>query len=258
MSTISNFLSVDRIALDTRAADWRDAICAAGTLLERDGIASSEYTEAMIDTVVEHGPYIVIAPGVAFAHARPSEAVYETGMAFIRLSQPVKFGHNANDPVSIVFALAARDSRSHQKALSSLASTIGNTKKRQELESAPTAASILEILSAAPTKKRTDNRKSRNKILTVCGNGVGTSLFLKNTVEYVLDVWGWSPYVSVEAADTISARGKAKESDFILTSGAIANTLGEVDVPVCVIENFTSHREVDAALRELYDLEELS
>ncbi|GAA1172525.1 PTS sugar transporter subunit IIB [Nesterenkonia xinjiangensis] len=94
----------------------------------------------------------------------------------------------------------------------------------------------------------------RHLILTVCGNGLGTSLFLKNTLEQVLDTWGWSPFLTVEATDTISARGRASESVAILTSGEIARTLGDVGVPVRVVENFTSTAELDAALRDLYDV----
>lgn len=96
---------------------------------------------------------------------------------------------------------------------------------------------------------------TRNKILTVCGNGLGTSLFLKNTLEQVLDRWGWGRFITVEATDTVSARGKVKEADLIFTSGEIARALGEVGVPLRVIENFTSQAEIDAALREMYDLE---
>lgn len=93
---------------------------------------------------------------------------------------------------------------------------------------------------------------SKNKILTVCGNGLGTSLFLKNSLDEVLGAWGWAKYVDVEATDTISAKGRAKEADFLLTSGEIAATLGDVGVPVYVIEDFTNLAEIDAALRELY------
>ncbi|WKD61284.1 Ascorbate-specific phosphotransferase enzyme IIB component [Corynebacterium ciconiae DSM 44920] len=95
---------------------------------------------------------------------------------------------------------------------------------------------------------------SKGKILTVCGNGLGTSLFLKNTLEQVLDQWGWTPYLTVEATDTISAKGRAGEADFLLTSGAIAATLGDVGVPVYVIDDFTSTQQVDTALRSLYDI----
>ena len=52
----------------------------------------------------------------------------------------------------------------------------------------------------------------------------------------------------------MSARGKAKDVDLIFTSGEIARTLGDVGVPMRVIENFTSQREIDAALRASYDI----
>ncbi|MFC6257970.1 PTS sugar transporter subunit IIB, partial [Kocuria oceani] len=123
-------------------------------------------------------------------------------------------------------------------------------------EAAPAApAEPAPAVTEAATEPATEPvTESRNKILTVCGNGLGTSLFLKNTLEQVLDRWGWSPYLTVEATDTISARGKAKEADVILTSGEIARALGDVGVPVKVIENFTSTTELDAAMRELYDV----
>lgn len=83
---------------------------------------------------------------------------------------------------------------------------------------------------------------------------MGTSLFLKNTLEQVLDRWGWARHVTVEATDTISAKGKASEAVAILTSREIARTLGDVGVPVTVVEDFTSGREVDRALRATYDV----
>ena len=70
----------------------------------------------------------------------------------------------------------------------------------------------------------------------------------------MLSTWGWGRHVTVEATDTISARGRAKESQAILTSGEIAKTLGDVGVPVRVVTNFTSTTELDAALRELYEI----
>lgn len=58
----------------------------------------------------------------------------------------------------------------------------------------------------------------------------------------------------MESKDTISAKGRAQEADFLLNSGAITTTLGDVGVPVLVIEDFTSTAEIDAALRDLYDI----
>jgi PTS system ascorbate-specific IIA component len=223
----------------------------------------------MVDSVHKNGPYIVIAPGFAFAHARPSEAVKRTGMAWMRLSSPVEFGHRSNDPVTLVVALAATDSTAHQSAMGELARLLADPEKKSELDSAASAQELLATLdgghgkggaTASSAEAGTTARGStgrgatRNHILTVCGNGLGTSLFLKNTVEKVLDRWGWSSYVSVEATDTVSAKGKAKEADLIVTSGEIGRALGDLGVPMQIIEDFTSAKEVDAALRASYDV----
>jgi PTS system ascorbate-specific IIA component len=255
MAGLSELLTERRIELDVTAATWQEAIEKAGALLERDGVADAPYTRSMIDNVETNGPYIVVAPGFAFAHARPSDAVHTTGMSWVRLAEPVAFGHKTNDPVTLVVALAATDSGAHTAAMAELAKLLGNADKRTALDTAKTPAEVLATVTGqAPATRSPQAQKNRNLILTVCGNGLGTSLFLKNTLEQVLDTWGWSPFVSVEATDTISAKGRAKEADLILTSDEIALTLGDVGIPVRVIDNFTSTREVDAALRDSYDV----
>lgn len=268
-SSLDNLIGADSILLGAETADWASAIRLAGGMLESSGATTHEYTQAMIDTVEEHGPYIVIAPGFAFAHARPSEAVKTTAMSWLRLAEPVEFGHEKNDPVQLVVALAAVDSQAHTHAMADLARLLGNTQKRAALDEAESPEQIRAILrgedpaesttepdaeSAVGSSAGPSGGSDEHLILTVCGNGLGTSLFLKNTLESVLGTWGWDRYVSVEATDTISARGRAKESQAILTSGEIAKTLGDVGVPVRVVENFTSTDELDAALRELYDV----
>lgn len=281
MTTIGELLHDDAIRLDAPATDWRDAIRIAGELLEARGAITGDYTRAMIASVEENGPYIVISPGFAFAHARPSEAVHRTEISWVRLAGPVAFGHADNDPVSLVVALAAADAKAHTRAMAQLAKIIGSPDARRALDAAATVADVRAIIDGAATPAEASARpdgepggpsqsnaaeaigngtgtsaagSTRDHILTVCGNGLGTSLFLKNTLEQVLDAWGWGPYITVEATDTISAKGKAKEADCILTSGEIARTLGDPGIPVHVIENFTSAAEVDAALRSLYDV----
>ncbi|WP_229054427.1 PTS sugar transporter subunit IIA [Aeromicrobium sp. Leaf350] len=262
MSTLATLLEGDAIALDVQAPDSEAAIRLAGLLLEQTGVAEPAYTQAMVDNVAENGPYIVIAPGFAFAHARPSEAVHRTGLSWVRLADPVPFGHPTNDPVTLVVALAAKDDGAHTSAMAELAKVIGDPTRKAALDAAETAEAVLAILRGeeAPTAEPAAEEPAvaggsdRHLVLTVCGNGLGTSLFLKNTLEQVLDRWKWSSFVTVEATDTISARGKAKDAELILTSGEIARTLGDVGIPVKVISNFTSTSELDAALRELYDV----
>ena len=126
MSALMRLLSPESIVLDASAADWRDAIQQAGSLLESAGHCTPDYTQSMIDTVAHNGPYIVLTPGLALAHARPSAAVQSTGLSFLRLSTPISFGHPKNDPVSIVIALAAADKTQHLDALSSLSTVLAN------------------------------------------------------------------------------------------------------------------------------------
>lgn len=254
MSGLTGLLTEDCIALDVPAATWEEAVQAAGELLERAGIASPAYTGSMIDNVETNGPYIVVAPGFAFAHARPSPAVHRTGMSWVRLADPVAFGHKTNDPVNLVVALAATDDGAHATAMAQLAKVVGSPAIRAALDDATRPADVVALLDGpgSATASPTAAVRTTNLILTVCGNGVGTSLFLKNTLEKVLGTWGWAPFITVEATDTISAKGRAKDADLILTSGEIAKTLGDVGIPVKVIENFTSTREVDAALRDSY------
>ena len=314
MSQLSDLVDPSAIRLDVPADDWRSAIRASGELLTGVGVASDAYTDSMVRTVDEHGPYIVIAPGFALAHARPDESIARTGLSFVRLAEPVAFGNADNDPVTIVMALAAADSSAHQQALASLAGVLSDPDRRRALDIAATPDEVLYALGAgddeAPRGRRAaqaddaahadeaaaagtadaagataagtadagagaaaagtadatgtaegraaavpeneDTVPSKNFILTVCGNGVGTSLFLKNTAEKVLERWGWTRFVSIEATDTISAKGRAKEADVVLTSGAIADALGDVGVPVEIIRDFTSQAEIDAALRRTY------
>src|SRR5699024_8536352 len=288
MSQLSALVDPAAIALDARAQDWREAIRVSGELLVATGATDGAYTDAMIRTVEQHGPYIVLAPGFALAHSRPDESVHRTALSFVRLAEPVAFGHEANDPVTLVMALAAADASAHQTALAALAGVLADPRGRRALDTAATEADVLAALgadepgaeaptapaapsaaapsartapssAAAPSAEAADRKPadpdtvpSKNLILTVCGNGLGTSLFLKNTAEQVLDRWGWSPYLDIQATDTISAKGRAKDADVILTSGAIAETLGDLGVPVVVIEDFTSQTEIDGALRRVY------
>lgn len=277
MSTsLSEFIPEGAIALDVELDTWQEAVRAAGAMLEAAEVATAEYTEAMVVNVNDHGPYIVIAPGFAFAHARPTEAVLRTGISWLRLKNPVNFGHEDHDPVALVVALAAKDSSQHTQAMAQLAEVIGDEGTRVALNEAASAAELRRVLGdehplsgeeatsssagetagekSAQQSSAEGRREDVHLVLTVCGNGLGTSLFLKNTVEDVLMTWGWSRHVRVEATDTISARGRASEAAAILTSGEIAKTLGDVGVPVRVVENFTSTMELDTALRELYDV----
>jgi len=110
---LSKVLTKERIVISPDVNNWREAIKVTGQLLLDYEIVSKAYVDAMIQSVEEKGPYIVIAPGIAIAHARPEDGVYDLGMSLAILKEPIKFGNKDNDPVKIVFSFSSPDSERH-------------------------------------------------------------------------------------------------------------------------------------------------
>lgn len=146
-TSLSTLLPVDAIVTGIAVEDWRAAIRAAGELLVAGGVATSDYIGQMQAAVDEYGPYIVIAPGLALAHARPSEAVRHTGMSWASLARPVAFGHPQNDPVELVIGLAAVDHDGHSGALSRLARMLGDPERLRELKKMREPEAIHEAIT---------------------------------------------------------------------------------------------------------------
>jgi PTS system ascorbate-specific IIA component len=104
-------------SVDDRSA----AIELAGELLVASGKAKKSYVQSMLEAVEKFGPYIVIAPGIALAHGKPSNEVIETGLSLLVLESAIEFQHSQNDPVQLVFGLAATDHDSHIELMADLA-----------------------------------------------------------------------------------------------------------------------------------------
>jgi PTS system ascorbate-specific IIA component len=143
---LSALLPIDAIRIGVSAADWRAAVRASGDALVASGATSDAYTDEMIATVEQLGPYIVIAPGIALAHSRPSPAVGHAGMSLVTLASPVEFGHKDNDPVRLVVGLAAPDHEGHVTALATLAEYLADEGRRAALMDAPDPAAVLALI----------------------------------------------------------------------------------------------------------------
>ena len=142
-------LTADAIELGAVAADWRAAVRIAGDVLARAGIATPAYADEMIRMIEEHGPYVVIAPGLALAHARPGPAVLSDGLAIVTLASPVDFGHPHNDPVSVVLGLAIATADEHLAAVAELANVFNDSTAITDLAAATTVEEIQRIMAAA-------------------------------------------------------------------------------------------------------------
>lgn len=119
----------------------------AGEALAASGAAKPEYSNEMIRMIEEHGPYVVIAPGLALAHARPGPAVLANGLSVVTLREPVRFGHPYNDPVSVVLGLAARP-ESHLAAVAAVANVFNDSSAIADLTAATSVAEVQCIMAA--------------------------------------------------------------------------------------------------------------
>jgi PTS system ascorbate-specific IIA component len=131
------------------AADWRAAVRLAGDALVRSGAAKAGYADEMIRMIEEHGPYVVIAPGLALAHARPGPEVLADGLAIVTLATPVPFGHPHNDPVSVVLALAIASADRHLAAVAGIANVFNDSSAIADLAAATSAEQVLAIMGVA-------------------------------------------------------------------------------------------------------------
>ncbi|MBO0474298.1 transcription antiterminator [Enterococcus ureasiticus] len=126
---LKDVLKKSDILLLEKCPDWKSAIQRVARPLLKEGCIKESYVNAMIASVNEFGPYIVMGKHLALAHARPEDGVNKLGISVATLAEPVVFGNEANDPVKIIFCLAAVDSFSHLNIMKSLIELINDETK---------------------------------------------------------------------------------------------------------------------------------
>lgn len=139
-------LDIERIQVRVPANTWQDAIHAVGNLLVQTGSISEEYIGDMIQAVKEFGPYIVLMPKLALAHAAPCPAVKKSDLSLVTLEHPVDFG-SSNGPVSVVLCLACVDRQQHLETLTWIAKILMHEGVVDQLEQAATAEEALAVLT---------------------------------------------------------------------------------------------------------------
>jgi PTS system ascorbate-specific IIA component len=141
-------LAESAIIVGAEADDWRAAVRLAGRALTASGAARPGYADEMIRMIDEHGPYVVIAPGLALAHARPGPDVLADGLAVVTLATPVSFGHPHNDPVSVVLGLAIKSADTHIETVAGLANVFNDSRAIARLATAASVAEVLDIMGS--------------------------------------------------------------------------------------------------------------
>jgi mannitol/fructose-specific phosphotransferase system IIA component (Ntr-type) len=143
---LKDLLTEKTIKLNVEAKDWEEAVRIGGEILVENGFVEPRYVDAMVRTVREMGPYIVIAPGIAMPHARPEDGVKQVCMSLITLKKPVEFGNMDNDPVETVICLGAVDNSTHLKALSDLMNLLNDDIKLNSIRKSKEMRNVLDTI----------------------------------------------------------------------------------------------------------------
>ncbi|MEK5266575.1 BglG family transcription antiterminator [Weizmannia sp. FSL W8-0401] len=130
---LQDILKNSYILLNQECQDWKEAITKVAQVLVEGNVIERRYINAMIKSVEDFGPYIVLGKNLALAHARPEDGVNKLGISVMTLKEPVVFGNPNNDPVKIIFCLAAVDSYSHLNIMKSLIELINDEEKLNQL-----------------------------------------------------------------------------------------------------------------------------
>lgn len=141
-------LTKDYIQFFDKAANWEEAVQLSADPLLKGGQIKQSYIDGMIQSVKDHGPYIVIAPNIALPHARPETGSVEIGFSFMKLNEPVSFAEDGSSDAQLFIALSCVDADTHLEMLQSIVMVLSDQEKHDALFAAKTAEEVMEIFNA--------------------------------------------------------------------------------------------------------------
>jgi len=143
---LTDWINDSNLKLLTHTDNWRKAVEIALQPMIDTGAVQPRYLNAIYDMHEQIGPYYVLGEGIAMPHARPEEGVNHTALSLLIISEGVNFGSEDNDPVYVIFALAAIDSHSHIEMIASLSQLFCQDGVVEQLRQARDKSAVLNIL----------------------------------------------------------------------------------------------------------------
>ncbi|KMZ55161.1 BglG family transcription antiterminator [Dorea sp. D27] len=143
----AKLLKPDHIILDVPCGSWREALEIAAIPLLKNKEIHPEYVEAIKRSVEMNGPYFVFYPGIALAHAAPTDGVRQFCLSILRPDPPVCFLHEKNDPVRLIVMIGITDVPTQVNAVSAIINILRQDDLRRRLLTARTPEEVITILS---------------------------------------------------------------------------------------------------------------
>lgn len=142
---LQQLLTMEMLQLQQSVINWQAAVRLVGQPLVRSKAVQKRYVQAMIDNILQFGPYVVLAPKIALPHARPEQGALQIGMSLLTLRKSIYFD-NSNDPVQLLIAFSATDQTSHLEALAQLSTLLSNKTAVEQIITATDKQIVLQVL----------------------------------------------------------------------------------------------------------------
>lgn len=146
----SPLLTNQMVQIITSVENWEEAIKLASQPLLDFEYITEDYIHAMIESVKNFGPYIILSPKVAVPHAKPSNGGKKVGVSLLKLDNPINFGKDTDKEdnlINLLFVISISDNSSHFGVLKRINSLISDESIVEKIIKATTKMDILEIVS---------------------------------------------------------------------------------------------------------------
>lgn len=144
----TDLIALSAIAVEDSAEDFGAAITGAIGLLVQNNYVLAEYLDQVLESYANLGPYFVVAPQIAIAHAKPSTAVLAPGLSLLKLVNAVDSGNTLYPSVSVVLGLATPTPDAHIELMAQLATKLSDEEVMNSLLNASAKSVIHGILNS--------------------------------------------------------------------------------------------------------------
>lgn len=140
-------LKEEFVQFEENVLNWEEAIKKSASPLLKNGYINQSYIDAMIESVHEYGPYIVITPYVALPHARPETGSIKMGYSILKLEKSVPFSDEEEHQVRLLIALSCVDANTHMEVLQGIVTVLSDEEKFKKLMKAKSHTEIVSVFS---------------------------------------------------------------------------------------------------------------
>lgn len=141
---IKELLKKNLVSFISGISNWEEAVALSGKRLVEESYIDESYVKEIVDNVKEHGPYIVLIPGVAMPHATVgAHGVLKTGISLTIFDEDIHFEEGKY--ARLFFTVATNNAEEHLKNIQDLMELLMNENTLEVLLNSKTEQDLLKI-----------------------------------------------------------------------------------------------------------------